>query len=105
LDPEENDLLYDRWLELRAVTIEREPSPWKSKSLVEKQETCILEAQEMASVAERIAEEAPCTIVEEDPTVLESARTLQEPFVEYGVNLGFLMLSTGGIRMSHYLQK
>jgi hypothetical protein len=76
LDPEGNDLPHDRWLELRAVTIEGEPSPQKSKRLAEKRETQVLEAQEMASVVERITEEAPHTIVEENPTVLESAGIL-----------------------------
>ena len=84
LDPEGDDLPHDRWLEMKTITIEGKPNPEKSKRLVEKRETQILEAQEMASAAERTAEEAPHTNVEEDLTVLESAGILREPLVEYG---------------------
>ena len=83
LDPDGNDLSHDMWLDLRAITIEGKPSPQKSKHLVEKWKTCILEAQEMASTVEKTTREAPCTIVEENPTVIESTRTLREPLVEY----------------------
>ena len=75
LDLEGDDLPQDRWLELKVITIEGEPNPWKSKHLAEKWETCMLEAQEMASAAEKNTEDTPCTNVEEDPTVFESAGT------------------------------
>ena len=58
------------------ITIEGEPNPRKSKHLAEIRKTQILEAQEIASAAERTTEESPHTNVEEDLTVLESARTL-----------------------------
>ena len=44
LDPEEDDLPHDRWLEMKMIIIEGEPNPQKSMRLVEKQETQILEA-------------------------------------------------------------
>ena len=75
LDLEGDDLSQDRWLELKAITIEGEPNPWKSKHLAEKRETRMLEAQEMASAMEKNTEDTPCTNVEEDPTVFKSAGT------------------------------
>ena len=38
LDLEGDDLLQDRWLELKAITIEGESNPWKSKHFAEKWE-------------------------------------------------------------------
>ena len=75
LDLEGNNLLQDRWLELKVITIEGEPNPWKSKHFAEKWETHMLEAQKMASAVERKTEDIPHTNVEEDPTVFESAGT------------------------------
>ena len=43
----------------------------------------------MASAVERTTEETPHTNVEEGLTVLESARTLQEPLVEYRIQSRF----------------
>ena len=75
LDPEGDNLPQDRWLELKAITIEGEPNPWKSKHLAEKWETHMLEAQEMALAMEKNSEDTPHTNVKEDPTVFKSART------------------------------
>jgi hypothetical protein len=105
LDPEGNVLPHDRWLELRAGTIEGEPSPQKSKHLVEKQETSIIEAQEMASVTESITEEAPHTLWRRIQQFLNLPGHYENLSWNTGIDLGFLMLSAGGIRMSHYLQK
>ena len=58
--------------------------PWKSKSLVEKQENCILEVHKMASIVERTIEETPCTNVKKDPMVLESAETSWVSPIEQG---------------------
>ena len=49
LDPEGDDLPQDRQPELKAVIVEGEPNPRKSKHLAEKRETHISEAREMAS--------------------------------------------------------
>ena len=105
LDPKRNDLPHDRWLEMKVITIEEELNPQKSKHLVEKRETWILEAQEMAPAAESTAEEAPHTNMKENLTVLKSAGTLQEPLVEYGINPNFLMLSARGTMKSHCWEK
>jgi integrase-like protein len=59
----------------------------------------------MASAAERTTEEAPRTIVEEDPTVLESAGTLREPLVEYGGQPGFFNAVRKGYKDEPLLNK
>ena len=92
LDPEGDDLPQDRWLELKMITIEGEPNPQKSKHLAEKWETRMLEAQEMASAAEKNTEDTPRTNVEEDPIVFESTGTSQVPLVLYGISPDSSML-------------
>ena len=104
LDPEGDDLSQHRWLKLKAITIEGEPNPQKSKHLAEKQETRMLEAQE-ASAAEKNTENIPCTNVEEDLTVFESARTPQVPLVLYGDQPGFLNAVCRGYKSKPILAK
>jgi N-glycosylase/DNA lyase len=72
---------------------------------VEKQETSIIEAQEMASVTESITEEAPHTLWRRIQQFSNPPGHYENLSWNTGINLGFLMLSAGGIRMSHYLQK
>ena len=105
LDPEGDNLSQDRWLKLKAITIEGEPNPWKSKHFAEKWETHMLAAQEMASTAEKNTEDTPHTSVEEDLTVFESARTSQVPLMQYGDQPGFLNAVCRGYKSELTLTK
>ena len=105
LDLEGDDLSQDRWLKLKAITIEEEPNPRKRKCLAEKQETYMLEAQEMASATEKNTEDTPHTNVEEDLTVFESARTSQIPLVLYGDQPRFLNAVHRGYKSEPILAK
>ena len=105
LGPEGDDLPQDRWLKLKVITIEGEPNPRKSKHLAEKRETCMLEAQEMASATEKNTEDTPRTNVEEDPTVFESTRTSQVPLMLYRDQPGFLNAVCRGYKSELILAK
>ena len=105
LDPEGDDLPQDKWLELKAITIEGESNPWKSKCLAEKRETCTLEAQEMASAMEKNTEDTPHTNVEEDLTVFETTGTSQVPLVQYRDQPRFLNAVCRGYKSEPILAK
>ena len=105
LDLEGDNLLQDRWLKLKAITIEGEPNSRKSKHLAEKWETHMLEAQEMASAVEKNTKDTPCTNVEEDLTVFESTGTSQVPLMLYGDQPGFLNAVRRGYKSELILAK
>ena len=85
LDLEGDNLPQNRWLKLKAITIEGEPNPQKSKCLAEKW--------------------APCTSVKKDPTVFESARTSQVPLMQYRNQPGFLNAVCRGYKSKPILAK